>query len=120
MPSITINKNTGTFVVGRRSPRLAANATVRFEPRRIVFPEEEAAAATAKTHRTSPRLAGYYAEREAKEAQRKAIFKLIDETLAFSAAHKKAIEAPAPAEKVVFQVTYDPRTKKHVTFLWGL
>jgi phosphopantetheinyl transferase (holo-ACP synthase) len=93
---------------------------VRFEPRRIVFPEEEAAAATAKTHRTSPRLAGYYAEREAKEAQRKAIFKLIDETLAFSAAHKKAIEAPAPAEKVVFQVTYDPRTKKHVTFLWGL
>ncbi len=123
MSTYTVNKITGTFVKGRRSPRLAVKrgeSTVEFAPRvehfpphsdeRVVAPVSSGVAQVQK--RTSPRLAEYNAKREvtqkaaqkAKAEKRRAFFQEL-----------RALEAqPAVAvEKTVFTIFYDPIDKKH-------
>jgi hypothetical protein len=83
----TINKNDGTFTTGRRSCRLAAKrgvTCVEFTPRVLRWSEDDDREVVV-TRRTSPRLAGYYAARDAKSRRTAESFRLIEEVLAFAA-----------------------------------
>ena len=116
----TINKKTGTFVRGRRSMRLAAargEAVVAFAPRveRFSAPAETAGPVETFSEggrvpqkRTSPRLAGYYAEKDAAARRQAEALRLVDAVLAFSALRERTAAKAAAATG--FTMYYDPFT----------
>jgi hypothetical protein len=96
----TINKVDGTFVAGRRSPRLAAKkgaATVSFVPRVERFSAGAETAGPVGQRRTSPRLAPMYAAKAAAARRQAEAFRLVEEVLAFAARRGVAAPSGAPA-----------------------
>ena len=105
MSTFTINKATGEFVGARRSARLAAKrGDAVFTPR----VERYSAAAAPVERRTSPRLAGYYAERAAAAERRESAFRLVREVLDFT--NERAADLGKQASVKGFTIYYDPFT----------
>jgi hypothetical protein len=109
----TINKNTGTFVAGRRSARLAAKrgeVTIPFTPRVERYPAiTPAAPVGVAQRRTSPRLAPMYAKKTAVQKAKAEALRLVDEVLAYA---KKA----AATQKVKgFTIFYDAVGDRYIT-----
>lgn len=126
MSTYTVNKVTGTFVKGRRSPRLAAKrgeSVTEFAPRverfpSVVAPLSSGVAQVQKGNRTSPRLAEYNAKRKAaQEAAQKA--KAEKKRTAFQVLRALEAQPAVAVEKTVFTIFYDPVDKKHYSCSCG-